>query len=135
MLHDIGKIGIHESIIEKRSPLTDEERTTIKKHPGIGEDILKPVSIDKEMLAAVRSHHERYDGKGYPDGIKGLDIPLGARIISLADSYNAMRTNRPYRGALDKNTAINNIKEMAGKQFDPKLAKSFIRLLNKNSLI
>lgn len=131
LLHDIGKLGIQEMILNKKTTFTEEDRKTIEKHPAIGEEILKPVSIDKEMLAIVRSHHERYDGKGYPDGLAGDKIDLLAAIVAVADSYDAMTSNRPYRKNLSKEEAIDQLQENRGLQFNPLLVDSFVRVLRK----
>ncbi len=132
LFHDIGKIHISDKVLNKKGPLLQEEYEELKKHPIISEMILRPITEFKDVLDIIRHHHEWYDGKGYPDNIKGEAIPLGARIICLADSYNAMRTNRPYREAMKRETAIKNIKEMTGRQFDPGLVKYFMKVLEKN---
>ena len=125
-LHDIGKVGIPDSILLKPGRLTDEEFMIIKRHPDIGADILKslpPMSREKDV---IRYHHERYDGKGYPAGIGGGEIPLLSRIITLADSYDAMTSDRPYRKGLPIDKAIEEIVRCIRSQFDPELAKLFI---------
>ncbi|BCV22233.1 hypothetical protein hamaS1_23020 [Moorella sp. Hama-1] len=99
-LHDLGKIGIHDAILNKAASLTAAEFVLIKQHPVIGAKILQPLVPLKEQIPWIRHHHERYDGKGYPDGLRGEAIPLGARIIALADSFDAMTSDRPYRRAL-----------------------------------
>jgi len=108
LLHDLGKIGIKESILNKTSRLLDEEYQHIKKHPEIGEHILAPIT-DGEILALIRNHHERYDGTGYPDQLKITQIPLGARILSVSDAYDAMTSERPYRKPLSKKDALAEI--------------------------
>ena len=128
LVHDIGKIGIPESILRKPSRLTDEEFESIKAHPAIGEKILKDVPQLKATLPGVRSHHERWDGKGYPDGTKKEDTPLFGRILGVADAFDAMCSSRAYRQALDRNEVLNEITEYAGKQFDPTLAKAFLEI-------
>ncbi len=125
-LHDIGKVGIPDSILLKPDKLTDEEFMTIKRHPDIGADILKQLPPMARETEIIRFHHERYDGKGYPMGIGGLDIPLLSRIITLADSYDAMTSDRPYREGLAVNRAIEEIRRCTGTQFDPELATLFI---------
>ena len=129
-LHDIGKIGIKESILNKPGKLTDEEYGYIKKHPVISEQIVTPVIEDKDIRLCIRHHHERFDGKGYPDGLKKDKISLGARIIALSDSFDAMTSNRPYRKAFSKEETIRRIEENIGTQFDPELAKKFLKMLN-----
>jgi len=130
-LHDIGKLVTHENILNKKGKLTEEEWEIIKKHPIIGEDILKPVLMDEDVLAIVRSHHERYDGNGYPDGIKGDNINIFAQIISVADTYDAMTSPRPYRPALSKEEAIEELKRNCGTQFNTQIVKAFLKALEK----
>ena len=130
-LHDIGKLVTHENILNKKGKLTEEEWATIKKHPIIGEDILKPVLMDEDVLAMVRSHHERYDGNGYPDGIKGDNINIFAQIISVADTYDAMTSPRPYRSALSKEEAIEELKRNCGTQFNTQIVKAFLKVLER----
>lgn len=125
-LHDIGKVGIPDSILLKPDTLTDEEFTVIKKHPDIGADILKQLPPMARETEIIRYHHERFDGKGYPAGIAGSDIPLLSRIITLADSYDAMTSDRPYRKGLAIDKAIQEIMRCSGSQFDPELAGIFI---------
>lgn len=125
-LHDIGKVGIPDSILLKKDKLTDEEFKIIKKHPDIGADILKPLPPMSRETDVIRYHHERYDGKGYPAGIGGEEIPLLSRIITLADSYDAMTSDRPYRNRLPIDKAIEEIIRCIGSQFDPELANMFI---------
>lgn len=129
LLHDIGKIGITDSVLLKDGKLTDEEFDQIKKHPALGESILQQVEPKDAMqpyLPGVRSHHERYDGKGYPDGLQGEDIPLFGRIIAVADAYDAMTSNRPYRKGMPSEKAIMILEEGRGTQWDPQFASIFI---------
>lgn len=128
-LHDIGKIGTCEAILDKPGRLTDEEMAIMKQHPIQGEEILKPIRQFKPVLPVIRHHHERYDGKGYPDGLKGEDIPFLARIAALADTYDAMTVARPYREASSQGQAIAEIKRCTGTQFDPSVAAVFVALL------
>ncbi|PKM94330.1 MAG: hypothetical protein CVU84_12815 [Firmicutes bacterium HGW-Firmicutes-1] len=121
MLHDIGKLGVPDSIILKDGPLNNEEYSIIKNHPIYGYDMIKQFIQDKKMLSCIRSHHERYDGRGYPDRLSGTEIPLLARIITVADSYHAMVSNRPYRKSLSKEIAILELIKNKGTQFDPKI--------------
>jgi uncharacterized domain HDIG len=130
LLHDIGKIGVSDSILNKKGPLTNEEFDEIKKHPGIGVNILKNIKDVTSILPYIRNHHERLDGRGYPDGLKGEDISLGARIICIADSYDAMTSNRPYRTALSKDEAVRRLVQGKGTQFSPELVDSFIEAIN-----
>lgn len=128
LIHDIGKIGIRESILDKPGQLTEEEYQHIKSHPDIGERILSPIIEDKEVLFMVKHHHERYDGKGYPDGLKAENIPVGARILAIADSYDAMTSARPYRDVMSTEAACYEIARCKATQFDPVIADSFLRV-------
>lgn len=129
LLHDIGKIGVRDSVLLKEGRLTDEEFDMIKRHPATGEKILKqiePADAMAELLPGVRSHHERYDGKGYPDGLAGENIPLLGRIIAIADAFDAMTSDRPYRRGMSVEQALGILKEGCGTQWDPVLALPFI---------
>ncbi|NPA40379.1 MAG: HD domain-containing protein [Thermodesulfobacteria bacterium] len=132
ILHDIGKIGIKDEILLKRTKLTKEEYEIIKKHPVYGEEILKHIKQMKDVIPGVKYHHERPDGKGYPDGLKGDEIPLIAKIIAVADTFDAMTTDRPYRKGLPLEEAINELKRCSGTQFDPEVVKAFLRVLEKH---
>lgn len=127
-LHDIGKIGITDSILLKQGRLTDEEYERVRQHPAIGENILRPLGFFPEERAIIRSHHERWDGTGYPDGLSGDTIPLLARIIAVADSYDAMTTDRPYRSALSPEAALSEIRRNRD-QFDPVVVDAFVQHL------
>lgn len=127
-LHDLGKIGIKDAILNKTATLTAEEFALIKQHPIIGAAIIQPLAPLQEMIPWIRYHHERYDGTGYPDGLRGEAIPLGARIIAMADSFDAMTSDRPYRRALPLKTALEQIRRGAGTQFDPRLAGAWLEL-------
>jgi len=131
LLHDIGKLGIQEMILNKKGSLDEEERRRMQKHPLIGEDILKPVSPDKELLKVIRNHHERYDGKGYPDGLNGEEVDILAAIVAVADSYDAMTTDRAYRFGLSREEVIGRLKKNKGTQFNPAVVDAFIRVLRK----
>ncbi len=132
VLHDLGKIGISEKILRKKSKLTKKEFDEIKKHPQIGADILRPIHFLHGLIPIIFYHHERWDGKGYPSSIKGEEIPIGARIMALADVYQALTSDRPYRKAYSKNRAIKIIKDGAGKQFDPRITGIFLKILQEN---
>ncbi|MCX8028995.1 MAG: HD domain-containing protein [Brevinematales bacterium] len=126
ILHDIGKIGVPDSILRKPGTLTDEEFEVIKKHPVIGYNILSSIDGLDEVLEGIKYHHERFDGKGYPDGLKGQEIPIFARIISIADTLDAMTSDRPYRKGLPFEFALEEIKKSKGTQLDPELVDIFI---------
>ena len=130
-LHDLGKIGIHDYILTKPGKLTDKEWEEIKTHSLRGAKILEPLAFLNGVIETVRSHHERYDGKGYPDGKKGKGIPIEARIMAVADAFDAMLSERPYRKALGKEEAIKELKANSGTQFDPKVVRVFLRIIPK----
>jgi response regulator RpfG family c-di-GMP phosphodiesterase len=125
MLHDLGKLSIMDTILRKPGRLTDEEFAIIKAHPAVGERILKPLRFLSRESCAVRSHHERFDGTGYPDGLKGENIPLVARIVTVADVFDAVTSNRPYRTALPVEAARAEIARGHGSHFDPQVADAF----------
>lgn len=131
MLHDIGKIGVPESVLLKPEKLTDPEFELMKKHPVDGQNILRPIASLFDILPTVYHHHERYDGKGYPMGLKGDAIPLWARILGVADAYDAMTTDRPYRKAFAKDVAAKEIARCSGTQFDPAIARAMCEILAK----
>jgi len=137
LLHDIGKIGIPESILNKPSKLTLEEFEIIKEHPQIGYDMLQHVPAFREnsILDMVLHHHERYDGKGYPHGLRGEEIPLVARIMAVADSFDAMTSKRAYRNVKEMDYAINEIRNGKQSQFDPNIADVFLELIDQEKII
>jgi HD-GYP domain-containing protein (c-di-GMP phosphodiesterase class II) len=126
ILHDIGKIGIADNILCKPGNLTEEEYCAIPEHPVIGANIIEGIPFLKEARTLVLYHHERYDGLGYPEGLKGEDIPLGARLLTVADSFDSMTTDRPYHAALNINHALDELRRCAGTQFCPIAVKAFI---------
>lgn len=128
ILHDLGKIGISEKILLKRTRLTDREFTEIKKHPQIASDIIRPIQFLQSIIPFILYHHERWDGRGYLSGLEGKDIPLGARIIAIADIYQALISKRPYRNAYTKEKAIRIIEKGANTQFDPKVVDAFLKV-------
>jgi hypothetical protein len=134
-MHDIGKIGIGNDLLHKPGKLTDEEWEILRAHPVIGEQLLKPYRQFRHETRLVRHHHERWDGKGYPDRIRGQSIPLGARIIAVADTFDAMTTSRPYRPALSRQYAIDEIRNGALSQFDPQIVASFLQVMEESSKI
>ena len=133
LLHDIGKIGIPDYILLKPSSLADSEWQIIKTHPRRGEEILKPLHFLKDVILFVRQHQERYNGTGYPNGLKKGKISLEARILSVVDAYQAMTSRRPYRGAYSKGEAVKELKDKSGTQFDPIVVNAFLKALNKKS--
>jgi HD-GYP domain-containing protein (c-di-GMP phosphodiesterase class II) len=124
--HDIGKIAVPDTILSKPGPLTDPERQEVERHPLVGEQILQPVEFLERVRPLVRSCHERWDGSGYPDGLAGEGIPLGARVILVCDAHDAMTRDRPYRSALPAGAAREEIRAFAGRQFDEKVATAFL---------
>jgi putative nucleotidyltransferase with HDIG domain len=128
LLHDVGKIAVPESILNKPGKLTQEEFKLIMEHPVRGENILSPVIELKEIARIVRSHHERYDGTGYPDKMKGREIPLGARIMTIADTYDSITSERPYRKAASHRYAVKEIISCSGTQFDPEVVENFLEI-------
>ena len=135
LLHDIGKIGISESILLKPGGLTNEEFDQIKNHPLLGTKIINSIDFLKEVRNQMKSHHERFDGKGYPDGLIGEEIPLGARIICVADTYDAMTSDRPYRKALSQDIAVSELIKNAGTQFDAKIVNAFLKILGRTETL
>jgi len=127
VLHDIGKIGIEDDILKKPKPLSPEEFHIIKRHSNMGVEIIEHIRQLREIIPGVKYHHEQVDGKGYPDGLRGEDIPILAKIVAVADTYDAMTTDRPYRKAKDKKMAIDELKRCSGTQLDKKVVEAFIR--------
>jgi len=132
ILHDIGKIGVRGYILNNPNGLTIEEYEEVKKHPAIGENIIQPIELLQPIRPLIRHHHEWYNGKGYPDGLSGENIPLGARILTVADAYDAMKSDRPYRKALSEEKAIQELKHGSGRQFDPQIVEVFLEILKQN---
>lgn len=131
LLHDIGKIGISDKILLKQGKLTSGEFDVIKSHPEVGVKILEPMSLPWEIIPAIQQHHECYDGRGYPEGRKGETISLEARIMQVADAYDAITSDRCYRKASSRTEAIDELKKFSGAQFDPKIVKVFMNLLER----
>jgi ribonuclease P protein subunit RPR2 len=133
-LHDLGKVGIPERVLCKPGPLTLDEWGVMRAHPMIGAQILEPFRFLAEAVAVVRHHHERFDGSGYPYGLAGDDIPLAARIFSVADSFDAMTSDRPYRKAMPVTEALEEIQRGAGTQFDPEVTEAFLDLIREGGV-
>ncbi|MHB1167624.1 MAG: HD domain-containing phosphohydrolase, partial [Carboxydocellales bacterium] len=134
LLHDIGKIGVAESILHKPTNLTPEEYSQMKLHTYFGQQILRPVSFFQKLLPAIYHHHERWDGQGYPDGLKEDDIPLEARILSVADTFDAIVTQRVYRKGREKEMAMHELIKCTGRQFDPRIVDAFLTAMDKTEL-
>ncbi|MDZ7585670.1 MAG: HD-GYP domain-containing protein [Thiobacillus sp.] len=135
LLHDLGKIGIPDHILTKPEHLTSEEFTVVQKHPAAGADILRSIPQLRRHAMAVRHHHERFDGRGYPDGLRGTDIPLAARIIAVADAFDALGSNRSYRRGVSAEQALNIIAQAAGSHFDPEVAAAIARKPLREALL
>lgn len=133
-LHDIGKIGIARKILNKPGPLSEEEFLQVKTHPELGDSIIEPVEFLQEPREVILHHHERYDGRGYPGGLRGEEIPLGSRILAVADSFEAMMSDRPYRKALPLTEAVKELEVNAGTQFDPVVIKAFVEVLEEGEI-
>jgi putative nucleotidyltransferase with HDIG domain len=133
LLHDVGKIGVPDSVINKPGRLTDEEYAQIKKHPVMGAEILTTVSEIPKLVTGARWHHERFDGKGYPDGLKGEDIPEEARIIAVADAYDAMTSHRSYRDIIPQDHVKSEIEKGMGTQFDEKFARIMLEMITEDT--
>ncbi|HEX5241548.1 MAG TPA: HD domain-containing phosphohydrolase [Candidatus Limnocylindrales bacterium] len=133
LLHDIGKIGIPEALLNKPAPLSEEEWAQMRRHPEIGEQICRPLPASGVIGPVIRHHHERWDGHGYPDELRGADIPIGARIVGLIDAFDAMTHDRPYRPALPVEVALEEVRANRGRQFDPELAERFLAEMSGNA--
>jgi putative two-component system response regulator len=135
LLHDIGKIGVSDLILRKPGLLTEEEWLEMRRHPLIGEQICRPLQSSREFAPIVRHHHERWDGAGYPDRLQGDEIPVGARIVSLVDAFDAMIHDRPYRAARPLESAMATLAAGAGHQFDPELVERFAAIVERDGVI
>jgi putative nucleotidyltransferase with HDIG domain len=133
LLHDLGKVGMEGNLLFKPERLTEDERNRSQRHAVIGGELLSKFPLFERGADLVRHHHERYDGTGYPDGLKGEDIPLGARVISVADSFIAMTEDRPYRKGVSQDEAIAELLRCSGTQFDPRVVQALIRFLRRDS--
>jgi HD-GYP domain-containing protein (c-di-GMP phosphodiesterase class II) len=127
LLHDVGKIGVEDRILRKDGVLAPDEYEQMKMHTVIGAEIMAPIEQLKEMIPAIRWHHEAWNGRGYPDGLKGEQIPLFARIVAVADTFDAITTNRPYQQAYSLQFAVETITRLTGSRFDAKIVTAFLR--------
>lgn len=134
-LHDIGKIGVDDAILRKTQPLTATEYDVIKQHPERGAQIVAPMRFARDVAPIILSHHEAWDGGGYPCGLRGEEIPVGARIVAIVDAYDAMTTDRPYRQALSRPRTLQRLRAHAGAQWDPDLTAIFVDLVERNQLV
>jgi putative two-component system response regulator len=132
LLHDVGKIGVPEHLLRKEGPLSEEEWTVMRRHPEIGERICHPLTASRGFAPIIRHHHERFDGSGYPDGLRAKKIPLGARIVAIADAYEAIVHGRPYQPAQPHRAAMVELTSLAGRQFDPDLVPVFLDELERD---
>jgi len=128
LLHDVGKIGVADAILRKPGPLSAAEYVDIKAHPEVGKRMLHGISYLESAIPGMMYHHERYDGQGYPDQLAGLEIPLAGRIMAVADAFDAMTSDRPYRRAMSPQAAVAELERGAGTQFDPEVVAAFIRV-------
>jgi putative nucleotidyltransferase with HDIG domain len=133
LLHDVGKIAVGQDILVKKEPLTREEFELLKKHPVIGVNILKDIRFLEKEIPIILHHHERWDGKGYPHGLKGREIPLGARIMAVADAFDAMMSGRGYKDKVSLSSVIEELKRGSGTQFAPEVVDAFVALLEKKA--
>jgi response regulator RpfG family c-di-GMP phosphodiesterase len=133
-LHDIGKVAVPDAILHKAGPLTDEETAVVRQHPGTAERILAPVVRSRTVLAAIRGHHERLDGAGYPDGLRGAQVPLLARLIAIPDCFDALTSSRAYRAALPVAAALDILREGAGRHFDADFIPPFLEVVDRLGL-
>lgn len=131
LLHDVGKIGVPDRILHKPARLTEEEYEAMKRHPVLGAEILAPVEDLAPAVAVVRHHHERFDGRGYPDGLRAENIPLAARIVSVADAFDSMIRSRPYGYGVPREAALEEIQKNSGTQFDPQAVRALLRVLDQ----
>jgi len=127
-LHDVGKSGVSQNILVKPGSLNDDEMKEVRRHPVLGRFLLKPLGFQPAVIEGVASHHERWDGKGYPRGLSGEQIPIAGRILAVAEAFDVMTSDQPYRGKMTKEKAIEEIRSQVGKQFDPVVVEALLRL-------
>jgi HD-GYP domain-containing protein (c-di-GMP phosphodiesterase class II) len=135
LLHDVGKIGIHDSVLNKPGQLTDEEFELMKTHPVLGANIMAPIRKMKRILPGLRWHHERMQGTGYPDGLKGDEIPLMARIIAVADTFDAVTTTRPYQETMTFDQGLQVINKLSGVALDPRIVSAFNKAYSAGEIL
>jgi putative nucleotidyltransferase with HDIG domain len=135
LLHDVGKIGIDDRILRKPTALTEEEFEVMKSHPTKGAAIMETIPQLRDVIPGMKHHHERWEGGGYPDGLSGEDIPLQARIVSVADTFDAMTTTRPYQRAMDIRFVFQRLRDLAGNRFDPAIVEALINSYEKGELV
>jgi putative nucleotidyltransferase with HDIG domain len=135
LLHDIGKIAVGETLLQKRGPLTEQEAEEMRQHPAIGAAIVQHVKSLSSVVPVVLYHQEKFDGSGYPQGLKGKEIPLGARIIAVTDAYHAMTSHRPYRQSLGHAHAVAELRRCAGTHFDPDVVEAFLQVLERQDCV
>jgi response regulator RpfG family c-di-GMP phosphodiesterase len=134
-LHDIGKVAVPDRLLDKPSSLTPEEVVLMDTHPLVGESILRPIAQLRNVAIIIRNHHERWDGAGYPDGLVGEHIPIGSRILALADAFDAMTSQRPYRSSLPAAMAREEIGGHLGTQFDPTIGRTFLDMIGAGEIL
>jgi putative nucleotidyltransferase with HDIG domain len=135
LFHDVGKLAVDATILFKEGPLTKEERIAIEKHPRSGYELIRPIIGYRRVASIILEHHERYDGSGYPKGIKGENIHIGARIIAICDAYDAMRSNRPYARPMTQEESLHELKRHKGTQFDARLVDLFVDMIQQGKTI
>jgi response regulator RpfG family c-di-GMP phosphodiesterase len=133
-LHDVGKIGVPSELLARPGALDPQERRAVERHPVIGVGLVEPLGLPAEVSMAIRHHHEWWDGRGYPDGLFGAQIPMAARIVAVADAYDAMTSDRPYRRALSQQVAVDELKRFSGVQFDPMIVKEFLCIVESSDV-
>jgi HD-GYP domain-containing protein (c-di-GMP phosphodiesterase class II) len=132
-LHDLGKVGVPSELLLREGALDPNERKIMEQHPVIGARLVRPLLLQSDLTLAIQHHHEWWDGTGYPDGISGMDIPYTARIVAIADAFDAMSCDRPYRRALRRDVVLSELRRFAGVQFDPHLAKEFAAIVESSA--